>query len=92
MPAAYSNESEVRAALLQGSYRPGMIAPLEDYLAAAVAGAAPYVSDAVRTLVKLYQLFPAAALPTARRNWDRPAVWPFCTAVPTAPISWRCSF
>jgi len=34
-----------------------MIAGLEDYLAAAVQGEAPYVFDAVRTLVKLYQMF-----------------------------------
>jgi len=68
MPASYSNESEVRAALLQGSYRPGMIAPLEDYLAAAVAGAAPYVFDAVRTLVKLYQLFPSASAASNRKT------------------------
>ena len=52
----YSNEADVRV-LLKGGYNPGMIAGLEDYVTAACDGQAPYVFDAVRTLVKLYQIF-----------------------------------
>lgn len=52
----YGSEVDVRA-LLKGSYNPGMIAGLEDYVTAACEGQAPYVFDAVRTLVKLYQIF-----------------------------------
>lgn len=35
-----------------------MVQPLEEYLAAQASGEAPYMFDAIRTLVKLYQLFP----------------------------------
>ena len=52
----YSSEADVRV-LLSGSYNLDMIAGLEDYVQAACEGQAPYVFDAVRTLVKLYQIF-----------------------------------
>jgi len=59
----YSSEADVRAALLKGkSYSPSMIAGLEDYLDAACRAQAPYVFDAVRTLIKLYQIFPDSNL------------------------------
>ena len=59
------SESEIRTLLSSSSYSPSSIAPLEQYLAAQVSGQAPYLADAVRTLVKLYQLFPAHKNETA---------------------------
>lgn len=56
---AVPSESEIRA-LLAKSYSPSAVPKLEEYLAAICAGQAPYMFDAVRTLVKLYQLFPSA--------------------------------
>ena len=52
------SESEILTLLSSQSYSPSSAAPLEEYLAAQVAGEAPYMFDAVRTLVKIYQLFP----------------------------------
>jgi hypothetical protein len=52
------SETEIRSLLTSQSYSASSVAPLEEYLAAQVAGEAPYVFDAVRTLIKLYQLFP----------------------------------
>lgn len=52
------SEAEIKT-LMQSSYSPSQVGPLEDYVDAISAGNAPYMFDAVRTLVKLYLLFPA---------------------------------
>ena len=52
------SENDIRTLLSSQSYSTSMVQPLEEYLAAQAAGDAPYMFDAVRTLVKLYQLFP----------------------------------
>ncbi|GAX15436.1 translation initiation factor 3 subunit K [Fistulifera solaris] len=52
------SENDIRTLLNSQSYSSSMVQPLEEYLAAQTAGEAPYLFDAVRTLVKLYQLFP----------------------------------
>lgn len=52
------SENDIRTLLSSQSYSTSMVQPLEEYLAAQAAGEAPYMFDAVRTLVKLYQLFP----------------------------------
>jgi hypothetical protein len=51
-------ESEIRTLLASQSYSASSLPQLEAYLAAQTSGDAPYVFDAVRTLVKLYQFFP----------------------------------
>ena len=57
---ASPSESDIRTLLQSSNWcSPSSIAVLEDYLAAALQGQLPYVADAVRTLIKLYQLFPA---------------------------------
>lgn len=48
-------------ALLRQSYAPSMVAPLEAYLPLMLSGEADYHANAVRTLVKLYQLFPSTS-------------------------------
>ena len=50
-------ESEIRNVISQGYY-PSSVEPLEAYLNSMAKGDAPYLFDAVRTLVKLYQLYP----------------------------------
>lgn len=52
------SESEIRTLLSTQSYSPSSVTPLEDFLTAQAAGEVPYLFDAVRTLIKLYQLFP----------------------------------
>jgi hypothetical protein len=54
------SESEIRSLLASQSYSAASLPQLEAYLAAQTSGSvtAPYVFDAVRTLVKLYQLYP----------------------------------
>jgi hypothetical protein len=52
------SENDIRTLLSSQSYSASMVQPLEEYLAAQTSGEAPYMFDAVRTLVKLYQLFP----------------------------------
>jgi translation initiation factor 3 subunit K len=52
-------ESEIRTLLASQTYISASSLPqLEAYLAAQTSGDAPYMFDAVRTLVKLYQFFP----------------------------------
>jgi hypothetical protein len=53
-------ESEVRNLVLTKSYSASSIPSLEEYLLATCRGESPYVFDAVRTLIKLYQLFPVS--------------------------------
>jgi hypothetical protein len=48
-------------AILKASYSPSSVPKLEEYLMAACIEDAPYIFDAVRTLVKLYQLFPSTS-------------------------------
>jgi hypothetical protein len=50
-------EADVRT-LLASSASPSLVPKFEEYLLAACSGRAPYLFDAVRVLVKLYQLFP----------------------------------
>lgn len=52
------SESDIRKLLTSTSYSPTLVQPLEEYLDAQFHGKAPYYFDAVRTLMKLYQLFP----------------------------------
>jgi translation initiation factor 3 subunit K len=52
------SESEMRSLLASQTYSASSLPVYEAYLAAQVSGNAPYIFDAVRTLVKLYQLFP----------------------------------
>lgn len=52
------SEAEIKA-LLQSSYSPSQVGPLEAYVDAISADDVPYMFDAVRTLVKLYLLFPS---------------------------------
>jgi hypothetical protein len=66
-PAPSTIEAEIRALLVK-SYSPAAVPKLEEYLEAACQGEAPYIFDAVRTLIKLYQLFPAAAAANAKKN------------------------
>jgi len=54
-------EAEIRSLLASKSYNPSNVPQLEAYLAAQTSGEAPYIADAVRTLIKLYQLFPETA-------------------------------
>lgn len=66
-PAPSELAPEICALLLK-SYSPAAVPKLEAYLESACRGDAPYNFDAVRTLVKLYQLFPAAAAANAKKN------------------------
>jgi hypothetical protein len=50
--------------LLAKSYSASNIPPLEDYVLATCRCEVPYVFDTVRTLVKLYQLFPVTSVAT----------------------------
>jgi hypothetical protein len=50
-------EADIRT-LLASSASPSLVPKFEEYLLAACNGTAPYVFDAVRMLIKLYQLFP----------------------------------
>lgn len=52
------SQEDIRTLVSSQSYSVSMVQPLEEYLAAQASGEAPYMFDAVRTLVKLYQLFP----------------------------------
>jgi hypothetical protein len=54
------SEPEIRA-LLSKNYSPAAVPKLEEYLDAVCKGEANYLFDAVRTLVKLYQLFPTSS-------------------------------
>jgi hypothetical protein len=54
-------ETDIRTLLASQSYSSSSLPQLEAYLAAQASGAAPYLADAVRTTVKLYQLFPEKA-------------------------------
>ena len=47
--------------LLGTSYSPNSIPKLEEYVVACCEGKVEYIFAAVRTLVKLYQLFPPAS-------------------------------
>jgi hypothetical protein len=51
--------NKIRTLLNAQSYSTSMIQPLEDYLSRMCAGTSPYMFDAVRTLIKLYTLFPS---------------------------------
>jgi translation initiation factor 3 subunit K len=51
-------ESEIRSLLAAQSYSANSLPQLEAYLAAVASGQAPYIFDANRTLVKLYQFYP----------------------------------
>jgi len=62
LAAMHPSESDVRS-ILTASYSPSSVPKLEEYLMAACRGDAPYIFDAVRTLVKLYQLFPSTSSP-----------------------------
>lgn len=54
------SENDIRSLIQSGNcYSASSIPLLEEYLAAALQGGLPYIADAVRTLIKLYQLFPA---------------------------------
>ena len=54
-------EAEIQSLLASRSYSPSNVPQLEAYLAAQTSGDAPYLADAVRTLIKLYQIFPETA-------------------------------
>lgn len=59
-PSAMSQSVDsIRTLLQSGSYAPSQVAPLEAYTVSVCQGNAPYVFDAIRTLLKLYQLFPS---------------------------------
>ena len=53
--------TKIRTLLDTHSYSAALIPPLKEYLRHMGAGTAPYAFDAVRTLVKLYTLFPQSA-------------------------------
>jgi hypothetical protein len=56
------SESEIRSLLADGfNPSPKSVPQFEAYLSAQTTGQAPYIFDAVRTLIKLYQLFPETA-------------------------------
>jgi hypothetical protein len=71
MATTDSNEEKIRALLDTHSYHSNMIPPLEDFLHQMCAGTAPYSWDAVRTLVKLYTLFPNSTNSEKKATLDR---------------------
>lgn len=52
------SESDIRSLITNTSYTASSISPLEEYLKLCCEGNIVYIFDAIRTLVKLYQLFP----------------------------------
>ena len=57
------SESEINSLLKSDACSPDVVPKFEDYLAAQIDGQVPYHADAVRRLVKLYQLFPQTSQP-----------------------------
>lgn len=57
------SESDIRSLVSNTSYSPLSISKLEEYLLACCNGEVIYMFDAIRTLVKLYQLFPIPTSP-----------------------------
>lgn len=52
------SESDIKSLVSNTSYSPLSIPKLEEYLLACCKGEVVYIFDAIRTLIKLYQLFP----------------------------------
>jgi hypothetical protein len=58
------SESDIRSLVSNTSYSPLSIPKLEEYLLACCKGEVNYIFDAIRTLIKLYQLFPVPSSPS----------------------------